>query len=162
MARILFAVVLTMTALFQATFFPALGLLAILPDVAMILLLLWSASRGMAEGMVWALGLGLWLDLLTLDRLGTHGLSLLVVAIVGGLAGERLFRSGIVLPIVAVVLATLGAGLVSIVVARFGGDAGGGLAMMRPIVATAFLNALLVPVAWFVLLIVDRWMPRHV
>lgn len=162
MARVSFALLLALTALLQATFLPALGVIAILPDFALLLLLVWSASRGMVEGMTWALGLGLWLDLLTLDRLGTHGLSLLAVAVVGGLAGQRLFRSGIVLPLVAVVIATLAAGLVAIVVARFGGDAAGGLAMMRPIVATAFLNAVLVPVAWVVLLVVDRWIPRHV
>lgn len=162
MARASFALLLALTALLQATFLPALGVMAILPDFALLLLLVWSASRGMVEGMTWALGLGLWLDLLTLDRLGTHGLSLLAVAVVGGLAGQRLFRSGIVLPLVAVVIATLAAGLVAIVVARFGGEAAGGLAMMRPIVATAFLNAALVPIAWVVLLVVDRWIPRHV
>jgi len=161
-ARVSFALLLALTALLQATFLPAAGLVAIFPDFALILLLLWSASRGMVEGMTWALGLGIWLDLLTLDRLGTHGLSLLVVAVIGGLAGRRLFHSGVVLPIVTVAAATLAAGLVSIVVTRFGGDAAGGLAMMRPIVATAFLNALLVPVAWFVLLVVDRWIPHHV
>lgn len=162
MARVSFALLLALTALLQATFLPALGVIAILPDFALLLLLVWSASRGMVEGMTWALGLGLWLDLLTLDRLGTHGLSLLAVAVVGGLAGQRLFRSGIVLPLVAVVIATLAAGLVAIVVARFDGEAVGGLAMMRPIVATAFLNAVLVPVAWVVLLVADRWIPRHV
>ncbi|HMM41247.1 MAG TPA: rod shape-determining protein MreD [Thermomicrobiales bacterium] len=162
MARVSFALLLALTALLQATFLPALGVIAILPDFALLLLLVWSASRGMVEGMTWALGLGLWLDLLTLDRLGTHGLSLLAVAVVGGLAGQRLFRSGIVLPLVAVVIATLAAGLVAIVVARFDGEAAGGLAMMRPIVATAFLNAVLVPVAWVVLLVADRWIPRHV
>ncbi len=162
MARVSFAFLLALTALLQATFLPGLGAIAILPDFALILLLVWSASRGMPEGMIWALGLGIWLDLLTLDRLGTHGLSLLAVAVIGGLAGQRLFRSGIVLPIVAVVVATLAAGLVAMVVARFGGEAAGSMAMMRPIVATAFLNALLVPIAWIVLLVVERWIPRHV
>lgn len=162
MARVSFALLLALTALIQATFLPALGVLAIMPDFALLLLLVRSASRGMAEGMVWALGLGIWLDLLTLDRLGTHGLSLLAVAIVGGLVGQRLFRSGIALPIVTVIAATLAAGLAASLVARIGGDAAGGLAMMRPIVATTVLNAVIVPVAWFVLLVVDRWVPRHV
>ncbi len=162
MARASFAILLALTALLQATFFPALGMLTILPDFALVLLLMWSASRGITEGAIWALGLGLWLDFLTLDPLGTHTLSLLAVAAIGGFAGQRLFRSGVVLPIVIVVLTTFASGLIAAVVARFGGDAVSSVATMRPIVATAFLNAVLVSVGWFVLLVIDRWIPRHV
>ncbi|HCG31042.1 MAG TPA: rod shape-determining protein MreD [Chloroflexi bacterium] len=162
MTRVFFGLSLALVAMLQASFVPALGLIAIQPDLALILLLAWSASRGMAEGMAWALGLGIWLDLLTLDPLGTHAFSLLVVAVIGGLAGQRIFRSGIVLPIVLVVVATLASGLVASLVARFSGDAAGGLEMMRPIVAAVFLNTMFVLVGWVVLLIVDRWIPRHV
>jgi rod shape-determining protein MreD len=162
MARFLFALLLLSTALLQATFFPALNLLTVLPDFALVLLLIWSATHGVAEGMLWAFGLGIWLDVLTLEPLGNHALALLVVAILGGLTRGRLFRSGAILPLLAVIVATLAYNLVMLIMAAIGGSAGDAVSLIRLALMTALLNALLVPIAYGVLLVFDRWIPRHV
>jgi rod shape-determining protein MreD len=162
MARFSFATLLLATALLQATFIPATGLMGIFPDVVLVFLLIWSATHGVAEGMVWAFGLGLWMDLLTLEPLGTHGIALLAVAVIGGAAQGRLFRSGAILPVVTVVVATLAYGLVGTVVALARGETVYLASGARLAVMTALLNALLVPIAYGLLLVFDRWIPRRV
>ena len=161
-ARFFFAILLLLTALLQATFLPALHLLSVIPDFALVFLLIWSASHGATEGMFWAFGLGLWMDFLTLDRLGTHSIALLVVAAVGGASHGRLFRSGAILPLFAVVVATLAYALASFVVSVLGGDPVSLVGSARLALLNAALNALLVPIAYFVLLLFERWMPRRV
>lgn len=159
--RVLFGVLLLAAALVQATFLPALGLLAVGPDLALIFLLIWSATHGVREGLWWAFGLGIWLDLLTLDPLGAHVLPLLVVALIGGAAQGRLFRSGIILPMLAVIGASLASHLVAQLIDVARGEGMAALGLLRLAVTTAFLNALLVPLAWLVLLLVDRFIPRR-
>jgi rod shape-determining protein MreD len=161
-ARFFFAILLLATALLQATFLPALHLLSIIPDFALVFLLIWSASHGATEGMFWAFGLGLWMDFLTLDRLGTHSIALLTVAAVGGASRGRLFRSGAILPLFAVVVATLAFSLASFVVMALGGETVSLAGSARLALLNAALNALLVPLAYVVLLLFERWMPRRV
>lgn len=162
MDRLLFAISLMSVALLQATFVPATNWLNIVPDVALVLLLVWSSSRGIEEGVVWALGLGLWLDFLTLDLLGSHVLPLMVVAVIGGLAQGRLFRSGLVLPAMAVIGATLAHRIVDILVRVLTGHVVIVPAEIRLAVLAALLNVLLVPLVYGFVLIMDRWIPKRV
>lgn len=160
--RILFGLLLFSTALVQATFLPALNWLEIIPDFALVFLLIWSATHGPREGIAWAFALGLWLDFLTLDRLGTHGIALLAVAVIGGATRGRLFRSGMVLPLLAVLVATLAFNLVMLILDGLGGEPVYVAGALRIASVAALLNALLVPLAYGVLFVFDRWMPRRV
>ena len=160
--RILFAILLLLTGLLQATFFPATGAIGIVPDFALVFLLIRSSTHGVTEGMFWAAGLGLWIDLLTMDPLGTHVLALLVVALIGGATRGKLFRSGAVLPVLTVIAATMAYGLVLVILSFMAGDSVSVASAARLAVMTSLLNALLVPLAYGVLLVFDRWMPRHV
>lgn len=162
MARLFFGLLLAVTALLQATFLPALNMLSVLPDFALILLLLWSATHGAYEGLFWAFGLGLWLDFLTMDLLGTHALALMIVALVGGLTRGKLFRSGAILPLITVVIATMGYSLVVLLMNVMAGQNVDAISVTRLALMTSLLNALLVPVAYGVLLVIDRLMPRRV
>ena len=162
MDRFLFSITLMFVTLLQATFFPATALLNIIPDFALVLLLVWSASRGVEEGLLWAFGLGLWIDFLTLDPLGTHVLPLLTVAIIGGLARGRLFRSGLVLPAVAVIGATITYRLVEMIVKVFSGRPVEMTGEIRLALLAALLNVLLVPLVYGFVLIMDRWIPKRV
>lgn len=153
---------LMFVTLLQATFFPATMLLNIVPDFALVLLLVWSASRGLEEGLLWAFGLGLWLDFLTLDPLGTHVLPLLVVAVIGGLTRGRLFRSGLVLPAVAVIGATVAYRLIEMLVKVFTGRVVELTGEIRLALLAALLNVLLVPLVYGCILIMDRWIPKRV
>ena len=162
LGRILFAVLLMVTALLQATFFPATGMIGIVPDFALVFLLIRSATHGVTEGLAWAAALGFWVDLLTMDPLGTHVLALLFVALIGGVTGGKLFRSGAILPIMTVLAATLTYSLVLVILSAMGGDSVGGASAFRLAIMTSLLNALLVPIAYGVLLVFDRWIPRRV
>jgi len=160
--RILFALLLLVTALLQATFLPATGMLSIVPDFAMVFLLIRSATHGVSEGLVWAAALGLWIDLLTMDPLGTHVLALLVVAIIGGATRGKLFRSGAIFPLLAVLAATFAYSLVLVILSIAAGDPVGGVSAIRLTIMTALLNALLVPLAYGVMLVFERLVPRRV
>ena len=162
MDRFLFSMALMLVTLVQASFMPATALLNIVPDFALVLLLVWSASRGMEEGLLWAFGLGLWIDFLTLDPLGTHVLPLLVVAIVGGLTRGRLFRSGLILPAVAVVGATVSYRIVEMVIKVFSGRSVELTGELRLALLAALLNVLLVPLVYGLVLVMDRWIPKRV
>lgn len=162
MDRFLFTIVLMFMTLLQATFFPATELLSIIPDFALVFLLVWSASRGVQEGLLWAFGLGLWIDFLTLDPLGTHVIPLLAVAVIGGSVRGRLFRSGAVLPVVAVIGATLAFRVIEVLMQTFSGRGVEVAGEVRLAILAAFLNALLVPLVYGFLLMMDRWLPRRV
>lgn len=161
-ARFLFATTLFFTGLIQASLLPSLALLEIMPNFALVFLLIWSASYGPEEGMLWAFGLGLWLDVLTLAPLGTHSIALLVVALVGGAVRGQFFRSGAILPVVAVIGATLAFGMIRMTMQYLSGGPVSFVASLRLAVIAAFLNALVVPFAYGALLMFERWAPRRV
>jgi rod shape-determining protein MreD len=151
MSRIVFALLLISAVLSQATIMPELGAIGILPNVALVLLLVWCATRGTAEGLAWVFGAGLLLDLLTLDPIGTNGLALLPVAVLAGLARRRFFQSGMVVPLLLAMVSTMAQAVVLILL-RSLGDQGaippssvGTLVLLQ-----ALLNALLVPPLYLV------------
>lgn len=162
MDRFLFTMALMFVTLLQATFFPALELLNIMPDFALVLLLVWSSSRGVEEGMLWAFGLGLWFDFLTLDPLGTHVIPFLAVAIIGGITRGRLFRSGLILPALSVIGATLLYRLIEMLMKVFNGQPVEVIGEARLAILAALLNVLLVPLVYGWILMIDRWIPKRV
>ena len=162
LARIVFAVFIATVALFQAAFFPAVGLMEIAPDFVLVFLLIWSSIHGVLGGMLWAFGVGIWLDLVTLTPLGTHALALLPVAAIGGLVSTRLFRSGAVLPILTVVAATFAYHMVQFIMDAATGEVLGIEAFVRLSLLAALLNALLVPVSYGAMLVFERVMPSRV
>ncbi len=162
LARPFFALLLVAAALAQATILPALGPLAVLPNPTLVLLLVWSALRGVGEGLLWVFVAGLLLDVLAMDSLGANGLALLVVAILAGPARRRFFHSGMVFPLLLALLATIVHALV-LVTLRAAADGGSMLpvgAVAKSIVLQALLNALLVPPLYLVAAWVDRWAPE--
>ena len=162
MARLFFALLVGVGALAQATILPALGPLGVLPNLVLVLLLIWSAWRGTKEGLLWVFGTGLLLDLLALDALGTNGLALLVTAVLAGPARRRFFHSGMVVPLLLTIGATVVHGLVLMLLRGYQTD--GGLmpvtAMLRLTALQALLNALLVPPFYVIASWTDRWTPE--
>ncbi|MGH2558989.1 MAG: rod shape-determining protein MreD [Thermomicrobiales bacterium] len=157
MARLLFALLLATAAFSQATVMPALQLLGVLPNLVLVLLLVWCALRGTAEGLMWVFGAGLLLDALALDPFGTNGLSLLVVALLAGPARRRFFHSGLVFPIVLAMIATV---IHAVVLLLIRGGTGDGLpvaSVFRLVVLQALLNSLLVPPIYLIAGVMDRW-----
>jgi rod shape-determining protein MreD len=157
MARFIFAICLIFAALFQATVLPRLDVITVLPDITLVMLLVWSALRGPVEGMIWAFGLGIFIDILALDPLGTNALALLGVALLGGLSRQRFFHSTLIVPLLVAVAATIVHGVVLLLL-RSGEGAGLPLSsVFRLILAQALLNSLFVPPFY----LIGSWMERR-
>lgn len=163
MARSIFAVLLVLAAFVQASVLPALFPLGILPNLVLVLLLVWVALRGVAEGLIWVLGAGLLLDALAMDPIGTNGLALLPVVVAAGLARRRFFHSSMIVPLVLAVATTILHGLILMVLRGF--EAGGSLPPVMAVVQLTFLqallNAVLVPPFYFIASRVNRWEPER-
>lgn len=112
MARIFFGLLVVAAALVQATILPRVNPLSVTPDIVLVLLFLWTIRHGVRESLLWIFFAGLLLDLLTLDRFGTNGLALVVIVLLAGPARHRLFQSGIVVPVLLIVVATIVHGVV--------------------------------------------------
>ncbi len=154
--RVIFALAIALMALAQAAFIPAINVLSIGPNVVLVLILVWSADRGIGEGVIWALPVGILLDLLALDPIGSNTLALIPVAIIGGLARRRLFHSGVIIPMVLVVAATVVHQVIAAVVSSATGSSYSIGATLRLAVLTALLNMAIVPLVYLVVAILDR------
>jgi rod shape-determining protein MreD len=155
--RFLFALLLMFAALSQATFMPQAHLIQVIPDVTLVLLLVWSALRGVPEGMAYAFGLGIFLDVLALDPLGTNALALLPVALIGGMSRKRFFHSNLVFPLLLSVVATIAHAVVLLLLRSTDGIGVPFPTVIRFIFLQSLLNAIFVPPLY----LIAGWMERR-
>jgi rod shape-determining protein MreD len=162
MTRPIFGLMLVFAALLQTALLPRWQLLAVTPGVVVVLLLGWSAYRGVPEGLAWVFAAGFLLDILGLDRLGANALALLPVALIGGLSRGRFFHSALVFPMVLAMAATflyVGTllGLRGIL-----GEGGDPIQVVgRVTLLQALLNALMVPPIFGILGWLQRMEPER-
>lgn len=143
-------------ALAQAALIPAINVLSIGPNVVLVLILVWSAERGIPEGIIWTLPVGILLDLLALDPFGSNTLALIPVAIIGGVASRRLLRSGVIIPMLLVVVATIVHQIVGAFVSSLTGSAYSIGVVVRLSFLTALLNVAMVPLLYIGIALLDR------
>jgi rod shape-determining protein MreD len=136
---------LILFAFMQATVFPNSELIGIFPDVTLVIILVWSAVRGVRDGMIWAFLVGILLDTLALDPLGGNALALLPVVLLGALSGRAFFQSNLIVPILACVLATFLHALVLLLVRSAGGTSVSFAPLLRIIMLQTILNVMIVP-----------------
>lgn len=145
MSRWIFGLLLIVSAVAQATVLPLLGSRAGLPNVVLVLILVRSARRGVVASLVWIILSGLILDTLALDPLGTNGLALLPVAIVGGLGQRRWFISGPAFPMLLALVATYAYAVTLLIIRAYAGEGLAPLpAILQMTVFQSLLNAVLV------------------
>lgn len=154
--RLFFGLILVLTAFAQATLFPAVNVLGIGPNLVLVFVLVWSGMRGVAEGLLWAFPLGLLLDLLALSPLGTSSLALIPVVVIGGLARRRLFHSGVITPMLAVVAATLAYQFISVVTGALTGPHYPLALSVKLGSLMALLNMVVVPPLYLVIQFMER------
>lgn len=145
MASVVLALSLILFAFMQATVFPNSELIGIFPDVTLVIILVWSAVRGVRDGMIWAFLVGILLDTLGLDPLGGNALALLPVVLLGALSGRAFFQSNLIVPILACVLATFLHALVLLLVRSAGGTSVSFAPLLRIIMLQTILNVMIVP-----------------
>ena len=146
MTRLMFALFLIVAAVAQATLLPVVGPVAVLPNLVLVLVLVRTARRGMIDGLFWIVLSGLVLDTVALDPLGTNGLALLPVVLVGGVGQRRWFISGPAFPMLLAISATFAYALALVGVRMVAGEGTAPLStVMRTTTLQALLNAVLVP-----------------
>lgn len=145
MATVVLAISLIVFAFMQATVFPSTQLIGIFPDVTLVIILVWSAVRGVREGLLWAFLVGILLDTLALDPLGANALALLPVVILGAFSGRAFFQSNLIVPILACVAATFLHALVLLLVRSAGGASISIVPLLRIIMLQTVLNVMIVP-----------------
>lgn len=157
MARLFFAALVGVSALFQATLLPELNPLQVQPNLVLVLLLVWTAQHGVGEGILWAAGIGFLLDLLAMDTLGTNGIALLAVVLIGGLARRRFFHHGLMLPMVLTLFAAFIAPFLVLLLRDVVGSAQADIApAIRLIVPQALLAMMIVPPLYLLAVLLDR------
>lgn len=149
MVRILFGLLLVLTALIQATILPRVSPISVYPDVVLVLLFVWSSTRSVRESLFWIFFAGILLDVLALDYFGTNALALVIVVVLAGLARQRVLHANVLIPIVLVAVATVFHG---IVLAVLRGDSP--VTWFIPL--QALMHALLVPIIYLVLRVFHR------
>jgi len=144
MARLSFAFTLLVAIGLQGLLFPDLLTIRVLPNLALVLILCWSASVGAAEGAIWAALTGLFLDALSLDPMGANGIALVAVALLGASSGKRFFQASILPPIPITFIATWFYALIILII-RADATGGAPLTALAPLIfLQALLNSLLV------------------
>ena len=156
MARLFFASILLFSIVTQGLLFPDLLTIRILPNIALVLILCWSASVGAGEGAICALGTGLLFDALSLDPMGANGIAFLAVALLGASAGRRFFQASIFPPIPITFLATWIYALIVLII-RASESGGAPLSALAPLILLqALLNSLLVVLVYPVTRLLSR------
>lgn len=146
MSRPVFAALLIVAALLQTALLPRWQILAVTPGLVVVLILGWSAYRGVPETLAWVLAAGLLLDILGLDTLGANAMALLPVALLGGLARGRFFHSALVFPMVLAMAATFAYVAVLLGLRGLLGEGSGAAqALGAMTLLQALMNAVLVP-----------------
>ena len=90
----------------QTSALPRFSPWGIVPDLMLLAVVSWSLLRGARAGILWALGGGLVLDLLSGGPFGAATISLALSSVVMGLEEFNLFRDSLWLPLFASSLAT--------------------------------------------------------
>lgn len=162
MSRALFGLLLVVGALLQTALLPRWQVLAVTPGLIVVLLLGWSAHRGLTEALAWVFAAGLLLDVLGLDRLGANALALLPVALLGALSRGRFFHSALVFPMLLSMAATfLYVGTLLLLRGLLGEGGDAAQVFGRVTLLQALLNGLLVPPVFGILGWLQRMEPER-
>jgi rod shape-determining protein MreD len=156
MSRLLFAALVGASALIQATLIPVINPIQLQPNLVLVLVLIWTATHGVGEGVLWAGGVGFLLDLLSMDTLGTNGLGLLAVVLIGGFARRSLFHGGPFFPMLLTLVAALVSPLVVLILRDLSGGAVAFQPALRIIVPQALLATIVVPPLYVIGTLLDQ------
>jgi len=138
MRRIIFGLLLFMAIFAQATILPKINPLTVTPDLVLVLLFMWCTFCGPREALLWIFVTGVFLDILSLDALGTNALALSCIVILAWFAQQRILQSNVIVPMMLVVVATFAHGFVLYTLR--------GTSLSIFILYQALFHALLVPI----------------
>jgi rod shape-determining protein MreD len=153
---------LAVIAILQATILPHLTMWGVFPDLPLLVVISWSLLRGVREGVVWGFIAGVAVDLLSGAPLGAATLPSIAVCFLSGLGQTTVFGAHFVLPMLAMFLATIVYDLLFLLIIRISGQDVIWLdSLLRIILPSAALNALLMPLAFWGLRKLNTWFSRE-
>jgi rod shape-determining protein MreD len=137
---------------FQSSAMPHLAIRGVFPNLPLLLVLSWSLLRGARSGVAWAFVVGVLLDLLSGAPFGSATFSLMAVSVLSAWGEATINRGHVVLLLLAGFLATVVYGLLFLLAVRVSGYAVAWLdSLIRTILPTAAMNAVLLPVVFWLL-----------
>ena len=93
-------------AIVQMTLVPLLPFGQARPDLFLVIVVAWGIVRGSGEATLWGLGGGLVLDLFSGVPFGMQTLGLGALGLLADLMGTNFFRSNVLIPLAAILIAT--------------------------------------------------------
>lgn len=150
---------LALAAIVQITLLPQIPIFGYKPDLALILVVAWAMLAPFGQAAVWGFVLGIFLDLASGLPFGIHTLALMSLGWLIGWGQATFFRDNLLAPPVAMMLATLAYNLVLLgFVAWFNPPVDWLVCVVRVTLPTAMLNAFILPLFFFPLRRVARWL----
>ena len=152
---------LLLVTVVQTALVPYLSIWGIFADLPLLMVVSWSLLQGRREGLVWGFVAGVAIDVLSGAPFGAATLSLSLVGFVAGLGQATVFGTHIALPLLAVFLATVVYDLLFLLVVRVMGQQVLWLdSLVRTVLPSAVLNAILTPLVFLPLRLVHRHFVR--
>ncbi len=149
---------LASAAILQATIVPHLAILGVFADLPLLVVASWGLLRGAKEGIVWGFVAGLAVDLLSGAPFGAATLGLIAAGFLSGLGQVTVGRTHLALSAVVVFLATIAYDVLFLLVIQISGGAATWVdSLVRLILPSAVLNAVLAPVVFLFL----RWLSNR-
>ena len=140
------ALLLTTTALVQASFMPAFPVFGVVPNLVLALAVCWTVVRGQQEAMVVVPMAGLCLGLAGSRPLGVALLATTPVLLLSEMRALRLTPSDFLLTVVIVFLSSMLYEMVLLVALRLQGETVGWVAaFLRAVLPTAIVSVLFTP-----------------
>lgn len=159
MTPYLFVPFLFALAVVQASAVPYLAIWGVFPDLPLLFVTAWALLNGTRQGVLWGFVAGLALDLLSGVPFGALTLSLMAVGFASGLGATVVFRAQVMFPVLFVFLATVLYDLILLLMVQLSGDAvSWSGSLLRIVLPSAALNALLAPVVLWVLKRLNGWL----
>lgn len=148
MARLLFGLLLFTTVFAQSTFLPRLNPFPVMPNLALVLLFLWSAHHSMRESLLWVFITGIIIDVLAVDPLGANGFALVSLTVLTHPMRIRPWQFNMGSAMLLVILGTVIHGIIFYSLR--------GIPFSTTIGIQAISHALLVPLCYLALRLVGR------
>ena len=150
---------LALAAIIQITLLPQMSLFGYKPDLALALVVAWAMLAPVGEAAVWGFLIGVFLDLASGLPFGVHTLALTTLGWLIGWGQATFFRGNLLAPPIAVVLATFFHHVIVLgILALFNWQIHWGEYLLRVTLPSVILNALVLPLVYFPLQRLARWM----
>lgn len=107
MAVVIYSLIVILALVIQTTIFTSWSLFVVVPDLILVLVVLFSLINGPSFGAKFGFAAGLGLDLLVGELIGLNALTKMIVGTVVGLLALRFFKENYVIPLLSVIAATV-------------------------------------------------------